>query len=322
MTPKPKLLITRVLPDAVEERAEARYAVAVLDDGKPLDSAAAAGFMTSYDAIISNMGDAFSAEAFELASDPRCRVLANYGAGYNHIDVAAARNRGIVVTNTPDVVTDATADVALALILMTARRAAEGDRLVRQGNWKGWQPTEMLGLHVTGKTLGVIGMGRIGAAIARRCHLGFRMKVVFFNRSKVEGIDFPAEQMESAEDVMAAADFVAVAVRSEPSTWHLVTEELLRRMKPTGIFVNVSRGDVVDEAGLARVLKERRIASAGLDVYEFEPDVPGDLRNMEHVVLLPHLGTSVLEVREEMGAMALDNIDAVFDGTAPPNQLF
>ena len=322
MTPKPKLLITRVLPDAVEERAEARYAVAVLDDGKPLDSAAAAGFMTSYDAIISNMGDAFSAEAFELASDPRCRVLANYGAGYNHIDVAAARNRGIVVTNTPDVVTDATADIALALILMTARRAAEGDRLVRQGNWKGWQPTEMLGLHVTGKTLGVIGMGRIGAAIARRCHLGFRMKVVFFNRSKVEGIDFPAEQMESAEDVMAAADFVAVAVRSEPSTWHLVTEELLRRMKPTGIFVNVSRGDVVDEAGLARVLKERRIASAGLDVYEFEPDVPGDLRNMEHVVLLPHLGTSVLEVREEMGAMALDNIDAVFDGTAPPNQLF
>lgn len=322
MTPKPKLLITRVLPDAVLERAETRFAVSVLRDGDPLDSAAAAECMMDHDAVIANLGDAFSAEAFELAPDPRCRVLANYGAGYNHIDAAAARSRGIVVTNTPGVVTDATADIALTLILMTARRAAEGDRLVRQGNWQGWQPTDMLGLHVTGKTLGVIGMGRIGTAIARRCHFGFRMKVVFFNRSKVEGIEFPAEQLDSAEDVMSAADFVAVAVRSEPSTYHLVTEELLRRMKPSGIFVNVSRGVVVDEAALVKVLKEGRIASAGLDVYEFEPDVPEELRGMESVVLLPHLGTSVLEVREEMGAMALDNIEAVFDGTAPPNQVF
>ena len=322
MTSKPRLLITRVLPDAVAERAQTRFSVAVLKDGKSLSSAAAAECLKDYDAIIANLGDAFNAEAFELAVEPRCRILANYGAGYNHINVAAARSRGIAVTNTPGVVTDATADIALALILMTARRAAEGDRLVRQGNWRGWQPMDMLGRHVTGKTLGVIGMGRIGTAIARRCHFGFRMNVVFFNRSKVEGIDFPAEQLDSAEDVMAAADFVAVAVRSEPSTRHLVTEELLRRMKPTGIFVNVSRGDVVDEAGLVKVLKEGRIASAGLDVYEFEPDVPEDLRNMEHVVLLPHFGTSVLEVREEMGAMALDNIDAVFDGTSPPNRLF
>ena len=322
MTPKPKLLITRVLPDAVLERAETRFAVSVLRGGDPLDSAAAAECMMDHDAVIANLGDAFSAEAFELAADPRCRVLANYGAGYNHIDAAAARSRGIVVTNTPGVVTDATADIALALILMAARRAAEGDRLVRQGNWQGWQPTDMLGLHVTGKTLGVIGMGRIGTAIARRCHFGFRMKVVFFNRSKVEGIEFPAEQLDSAEDVMSAADLVAVAVRSEPSTYHLVTEELLRRMKPSGIFVNVSRGVVVDEAALVKVLKEGRIASAGLDVYEFEPDVPEELRYMESVVLLPHLGTSVLEVREEMGAMALDNIEAVFDGTAPPNQVF
>lgn len=322
MTPKPKLLITRVLPDAVVERAETRFAVSVLRDGDPLDSAAAAECMMGYDAVITNLGDAFSAEAFELATGPRCRVLANYGAGYNHIDAAAARSRGIVVTNTPGVVTDATADIALTLILMAARRAAEGDRLVRQGNWQGWQPMDMLGLHVTGKTLGVIGMGRIGTAIARRCHFGFRMKVVFYNRSKVEGIEFPAEQLDSAEDVMSAADFVAVAVRSEPSTCHLVTEELLRRMKPTGIFVNVSRGVVVDEAALVKVLKEGRIASAGLDVYEFEPDVPEELRDMESVVLLPHLGTSVLEVREEMGAMALDNIEAVFDGTTPPNQVF
>ena len=321
MTPKPKLLITRVLPDAVVERAETRFAVSVLRDGNPLDSAAAAECMMDHDAVIVNFGDAFSAEAFEFASDPRCRVLANYGAGYNHIDAAAARCRGIVVTNTPGVVTDATADIALALILMVARRTAEGDRLVRRGNWQGWQPTDMLGLHVTGKTLGVIGMGRIGTAIARRCHFGFRMKVVFFNRSKVEGIEFPAEQLDSAEAVMAAADFVAVAVRSEPSTYHLVTEELLRRMKPSGIFVNVSRGVVVDEAALVKVLKEGRIASAGLDVYEFEPDVPEELRDMESVVLLPHLGTSVLEVREEMGAMALENIEAVFDGNAPPNQV-
>ena len=319
--PKPKLLITRVLPDAVVKRAETRFAVSVLRDGDPLESAAAAECMMDYDAVITNLGDAFNAEAFEFASGPRCRVLANYGAGHNHIDAVAARGRGIVVTNTPGVVTDATADIALTLILMTARRAAEGDRLVRQGNWQGWQPTDMLGLHVTGKTLGVIGMGRIGTAIARRCHFGFRMKVVFFNRSKVEGIEFPAEQLDSAEDVMSAADFVAVAVRSEPSTYHLVTEELLRRMKPTGIFVNVSRGVVVDEAALVKVLKEGRIASAGLDVYEFEPDVPEDLRNLEHVVLLPHFGTSVLEVREEMGAMVLDNIEAVFDGTAPPNQV-
>jgi lactate dehydrogenase-like 2-hydroxyacid dehydrogenase len=246
-------------------------------------------------------------------------LLANFGAGFNHIDVAAARASGIEVTNTPGAVTDSTADIALTLILMTARRAGEGERLVRAGGWTGWHPTQLLGLHVSGKTVCIIGMGRIGQAIARRCHFGFGCRVVYVNRSR-KAVDFPAEQMQMAE-ALAVADVVVVATPGGAETHHLVGAEVFAAMQPHAIFVNIARGDIVDEAALIAALQAGRIAGAGLDVYEFEPEVPEALRVMENVTLLPHLGTSALEPREDMGRMALDNIIAFAEGRALPNRV-
>ncbi|OIQ70725.1 glycerate dehydrogenase [mine drainage metagenome] len=233
--------------------------------------------------------------------------------------MAAAKAAGVAVTNTPGAVTDATADIALTLMLMSARRAGEGERLVRSGAWRGWHPTQMLGLHLTGKTVGIVGMGRIGKAIARRSHHGFGMAVVFFNRSPVEDAGVPARQLGSLTEVMAAADVVVVAVPGAPATRHLIDANALAAMKPTGHLINIARGDIVDEAALIAALTARQIAGAGLDVYELEPKVPEALRALENVVLLPHLGTAALEVREAMGMMAVDNLIAFVEGRSLPN---
>jgi gluconate 2-dehydrogenase len=313
----PKLLLTRKLPDRVMEAARARFDTEVRTETKPLTVTEARAALWIYDAIIPTLGDAFSAGAFD--GTPRTKILANFGVGYNHIDAKAARAVGVEVTNTPGAVTDATADIAMTLMLMTCRRAGEGERIVRAGKWQGWQPTEFLGMHVTGKTLGVIGMGRIGKAIARRAQGGFGMKVVFHNRSRVADPGVEAVQLGSVAEVMAAADVVVIAVPGGAETKHLIDAEALAAMKSTGYLVNIARGDVVDEAALIRVLQHGRIAGAGLDVYEFEPKVPDALKKLENVVLLPHIGTSALEVREAMGMMAVENVTAMFDGRPVPN---
>jgi gluconate 2-dehydrogenase len=263
------------------------------------------------------LGDRFQADVFADVPAPRTKLLANFGVGYNHIDETAAKAAGIAVTNTPGAVTDATADIALSLILMTARRLGEGERLLRSGGWEGWHPVQMLGTHVTGKRVGIIGFGRIGKAIAKRCHYGFDMEVVFHNRSPVTDPGMPARQVGMAEAM--AADFVVVAVPGGRATHHLIDENALEMMQKTGIFVNISRGDVVDETALIDALQEKRIAGAGLDVYEFEPQVPVGLMALENVTLLPHLGTACLEVRENMGMMAVANLIAFADGKVPPN---
>jgi lactate dehydrogenase-like 2-hydroxyacid dehydrogenase len=237
--------------------------------------------------------------------------------GYNHIDVAAATAAGVAVTNTPGAVTDATADIAMTLILMTARRAGEGERLVRAGAWDGWHPTQMLGLHVTGKTVAIIGMGRIGQAIARRCHFGFGCRIVYANRSE-KSVDFPATQLP-LQDALAAADIVVIATPGGADTHHLIDATALSAMQPHAIFINIARGDVVNEAALITALRTGVIAAAGLDVYEFEPAIPDALVAMENVTLLPHLGTAALEVREAMGRMALDNVIAHAEGRPLPN---
>jgi lactate dehydrogenase-like 2-hydroxyacid dehydrogenase len=316
---KPEVLITRRLPDAVLEAAQSRFAVEVRDDTSPMDEDACVAALERYDAVLPTLGDAFRAPAFARVAEPRVKLLANFGVGYNHIDVPAARAAGVAVTNTPGAVTDATADIAMTLILMTARRAGEGERLVRSGAWEGWHPTQMLGLHVTGRTLGIIGMGRIGKAIARRCHHGFGMKVVFHNRSTVADAGVPATQLESAVAVAGAADILVVAVPGGEGTRHLVGKEVLAAMPAHAIVVNIARGDVVDEAALVDALESRRIGGAGLDVYEREPLVPERLRACENAVLLPHLGTAALEVRVAMGLMAVDNLTAFFEGRALPN---
>ncbi|MDP4033644.1 MAG: D-glycerate dehydrogenase [Pseudorhodobacter sp.] len=314
---KPALLITRRLPDRVLEAADARFAVTLRDDTRPMTAAELRAALMDFDAVLPTLGDRFDKAVFADVPQPRARILANFGVGYNHIDVAAARAAGLVVSNTPGAVTDATADIALTLILMTARRAGAGERLVRAGAWRGWHPVQLLGLHVTGKTVGIIGMGRIGRAIARRCHFGFGMQVLFHNRSAVPELDFPARQVPMAEAM--ATDIVVVAVPGGTATHHLIGAEALAAMRPSAIIINISRGDVLDEAALIAALQAGRIAGAGLDVYEFEPQVPPALIALENVTLLPHLGTAALEVREAMGLMALANLIALFDGKQPPD---
>ncbi|MCV2893225.1 2-hydroxyacid dehydrogenase [Lentibacter sp. XHP0401] len=315
-----KILISRAMTEAVMERANATYDVTLRESTAPMKPAEMRSSLVLYDGMIPTLGDMFSADIFAEFGRPKCKILANFGVGYNHIDVAAARDHGITVTNTPGAVTDATADIGMTLLLMSARRAGEGDRLVRTGKWTGWTPTQMLGSHVTGKTVGIIGMGRIGQAIARRCHFGFGMKVLFVNRSPKE-VDFPATQVESLEALAAEADYLVAATPGGADTTHLIGEAAFAAMKPTAHFINISRGEVVDEAALVTALQNRSIAGAGLDVYENEPTVPDTLKALENVTLLPHLGTATEEVRTAMGMMSLDNLDAFFAGETPPNAL-
>jgi len=312
-----KLLITRPHPAAVLDAARAFLDVTVRDSIDPLSDDELRVALHDYDAILPTLGDAFSEQVFADVPKPRTRILANFGVGYNHIDATAAAVRGVTVTNTPGAVTDATADIAMALILMSARRLGEGERMLRAGKWVGWNPMQMLGLHVTGKTVGIIGMGRIGQAIARRCHHGFGMEVLYANRSE-KHMDFPSEQVPQHE-LARRADIVVVAVPGGRETRHLIGPGFLSSMRPTAHLINISRGDVVDEAALINALQNNTIAGAGLDVYEHEPHVPDALIALENVVLLPHLGTAALDVRTDMGLMAVANLRAYFDGQTPPN---
>lgn len=310
-----KLLLTRVFPQANIDKASEHFDVTVRDSTAGLSMAEAAQAMRDYDAILLTLGDQFTAEAF--GADLRCGVLANFGVGYNHIDVEAALAAGVKVSNTPDVVTDATADIAMTLMLAACRRAGEGERLVRAGAWDGWHPTQMLGTHVTGKRLGIVGMGRIGQAVAKRAHYGFDMPVIYFNRSQKE-VDVPSRQVDTLEALMSQSDIVVVTVPGGGANTKLIDADALAQMGSQGIFVNVARGDVVDEDALIAALAERQIAAAGLDVYAAEPFVPPSLLALDNVVLLPHLGTAALEVREQMGQMALDNILAWDQGQDLP----
>lgn len=311
-----RVLITRPLPETVMQAARARFDVTARDSTLPLSPDELRRSLGDFDAILPTLGDLYRADVFADMPTPRARILANFGVGFNHIDVAAARAAGLQVTNTPGAVTDATADIALMLILMTARRAGEGERLVRAGLWQGWHPTQMLGLHVTGKTLGLIGMGRIGKAIARRAHYGFGMDIIYHTRSPAEP-GLPARAVALAEAM--TADVVVVAVPGGATTHHLINAETLRHMRPHAIFINIARGDVVDEAALARAVQDGQIAGAGLDVYEHEPKIHPTLLSLANVTLLPHLGTAALEVRSAMGMMALDNLIAFADHRPLPN---
>lgn len=297
--------------------ARAHFEVEMRNENTPLKIGQMRAALTLYDGVLMMFGDTFSAEVFREAERPRCKVLANYGVGINHIDLAAARAAGVMVTNVPGAVTDATADIAMTLILMTARRAGEGERMVRAGRWPGWNPTQLLGTHVTGKTVGIIGMGRIGSAVARRCHFGFGMEVLYTARGD-KSLDFPASRVELPA-LLQRADFAVVAVPASPGTHHLIDADALAQMPATSHLINVARGDIVDQAALIAALQRGQIAGAGLDVYEHEPHVPEALMALENVVLLPHMGTSTLEVREKMGRVAIENLRAALDGGTPPN---
>lgn len=314
-----KLLVTRPMTQAAESAISARFEeTRFRDTNEPMTLDEVKAALSEYDLIMPTLGDAFRAEAF-AAAPPKTKLLANFGAGYNHIDLDAAKAVGVSVTNTPDVVTEATADLAVTLLMMTARRAGEGERLARSGTWQGWNPTQMLGSQVSGRTVGIVGMGRIGRAIAKRLHLGFGMRVVFFNRSPLSSLDFPARQLPSLDEVMRQSDFVVVAVPGGAGTHHLIGSGELDALGRNGIIINIARGDVIDEAALIAALSSGKIRAAGLDVYEREPVIPQTLREMDNVVLLPHLGTAVETVRTDMALRALDNLIAFSEDKALPD---
>jgi glyoxylate reductase len=271
------------------------------------------------DAAIVTLGDFIDAETIRAAT--RLKILANYAVGYNNIDLAAARARGLIVTNTPDVLTDATADLTWALLLATARRVAEGDALVRSGRWTGWSPTQLLGAEVSGKTLGIIGMGRIGQAVAHRA-VGFRMPVRYHTRQTQATSSLPREwEHRSLQDILGEADVVTIHVPLTAATHHLIGARELAWMRPTAFVINTARGSIVDEGALVDALKAGIIAGAGLDVYEQEPAIHSALTQLKQVVLLPHLGSATLHARVQMGLVCLDNIQAVLDGRPAPNQV-
>ena len=287
-------------------------------DRSPTQAEIQAGIRESQ-AVICTLNERFDGDM--LAAAPSLRVIANYAVGYNNIDVDAAKARGVIVTNTPDVLTNATADITWALILAVARRVVEGDQLVRQNQWTGWSPTQMLGVGLSGKTLGIIGMGRIGLAVARRA-AGFEMTVLYWTRSgrPLQPAN-PAWQRVSFEELLRRSDFLSPHIPLTPDTHHLLNDAALRLMKPTAFLINAARGPVVDEAALVTALREGRLAGAGLDVYEKEPELHPGLRELSQVVLLPHLGSATTETRIRMGLMCVENVLAVLEGKPAPNRV-
>ncbi|HKV73899.1 MAG TPA: D-glycerate dehydrogenase [Gemmatimonadales bacterium] len=316
MTARPRIIVTRKLPAAVEAEVQKDFDAVLNADDAPLSAEGLRSALREADGLLPTVTDKLTADV--LAATPRkTQIIANFGVGFNNIDTLAAKAQGITVTNTPDVLTDDTADIAMTLMLMVARRAGEGERHVRASAWTGWRPTHMLGTKVSGKTLGLIGMGRIARAVARRAHHGFGMKVIFqdpYPPKPEEARALGAEPRDTIEQVIAEADFVSLHCPATPETRHLINAERLRQMKQKAFLINTARGDVVDEAALVAALKGGIIAGAGLDVFEREPSVSPELLTMENVVLFPHLGSASTETRVAMGMRALENLRLFFAG--------
>ena len=313
-----KILVTGNLPAEVMDPLREKYEVEAHAEDRPMERQQLLSRIGDRDGLLCMITDAVDEEL--LGRAPRLKMIANMGVGYNHIDIAAATRRGIPVSNTPGVLTDATADLAFTLILAVARRVVEGDRRVREGEFKLWAPFLFLGREVSGKTLGIVGFGRIGRAVARRA-AGFGMRVLYHNRSRLT----PAEERESPAEyadlntLLAQADFVSLHVPLSGETRHLIGAAELSRMKPTAYLINTARGPVVDEVALLATLQRGMIAGAGLDVYENEPALTPGLADLPNVVLLPHVGSATLETRTAMAAMAARNLIAGLDGQRPPN---
>lgn len=320
---KPKVFITRRWTESVETKLRDLYDVTLNETDRPLTADEFKTALQNYDAVCPTVCDSFPADVLNV-ENKRCKILANFGVGYNHIDMEAAKANGLIVTNTPNVLTQSTADIAMTLLLMTARRGAEGDRLVRAKQWRGWCPTSMLSSNVTGATLGLIGFGRIGQAMARKAHHGFDMNIIYFNPSAVDEYvlqDLNAKRCETVEELLRQADFISLHCPAGANTKHLINTETLKFMKPTAHLINTARGDVVDSQALIDALKTKQIAGAGLDVYENEPNIHEGFLELENVALLPHLGSATLETRTAMGEKVLANLAAYFAGETLPDRV-
>jgi len=313
-----RILITGNLPDNVTLPLKEKYQVEMNHEDRPLDHQALITGVKDKQGLLSMLNDNISEEM--LACAPRLKMIANFGVGYNNIDVRAATARGIMVSNTPGVLTNATAELALTLILSISRRLVEGDRMVREGRFKFWAPMLFLGREVTGKTIGIIGMGKIGKAVAIRAG-AFDMRVIYHNRKRIaeeEEKSLRAEYVD-LQTLLREADFVSLNVPLTEQTKHLIGRDELSLMKPTAFLVNTARGPVIDEKALVEALRAGKIGGAGLDVYENEPSLTSGLAELDNVILLPHVGSGTLETRMKIGTLAVKNLLAGLAGGIPPN---
>ncbi|MGH1538904.1 MAG: 2-hydroxyacid dehydrogenase [Arenicella sp.] len=322
---KPKVIVTRRWPAAVEAKLAQNYDVEFNQTDTAFSIAEMQSALCSADALLTTVTDNVGANVFELAnnSDIRTKVIANYGVGYSHIDINAASKHGIAVTNTPDVLSECTADIAITLMLMVARRAGEGERELRSGQWSGWRPTHLIGSKVSGATLGIVGFGRIGRETAKRA-IGFGMEILVFNRSPVDPsvlAQYNAVQVETLEDVFFNSDFVSLHCPGGVENTHLVNQQLINSMKPGAYLINTARGEVIDEQALLDALEQNTIAGAGLDVYSNEPSINSRYLSLQNAVLLPHLGSATAATREAMGFRAIQNLDQFFSGQKPGDQV-
>ncbi|HLW92045.1 MAG TPA: D-glycerate dehydrogenase [Roseiarcus sp.] len=322
---KPLVIVTRRLPDRIETRMRELFDARLNVDDKPMSEAALAEAMDEADVLVPTVTDKIDAGVIARAGE-QMKLIANFGNGVDNIDVISATRRGITVTNTPGVLTEDTADMTMALILSTARRLAEGSRIIPNGEWTGWSPTWMLGRRITGKRLGIVGMGRIGQALARRAR-AFGLAIHYHNRRRVtpaieEALE--ATYWESLDQMLARMDIVSVNCPHTPATYHLLSARRLKYLRPEAIIVNSARGEVIDENALARMLEAGEIAGAGLDVFEHEPAVSDKLVKLAaagKVTLLPHMGSATHEGRNDMGEKVIINIRTFIDGHRPPDRV-
>ena len=320
---KPSILVTRRWPEAVEAQLSRDFNTVLNVGDKPLSASEFREAIKTYDAVLPTVTDKLGAEALDVPK-ARTKILGNYGVGYSHICEHSAQRLGVTVTNTPDVLSECTADIAMTLMLMAARRAGDGERELRAGAWSGWRPTHLVGTKVSGKTLGIIGFGRIGRQMARRAHHGFGMKILVQNRSQIAPevlAEYDAQQVESVDALLPECDFVSLHCPGGAANRHLINARRLSLMKPGAFLINTARGEVVDEHALIQALMFDTIGGAGLDVFDGEPNIAPDLLQCDNLVMLPHLGSATREAREAMGFRVLDNLKDFFEGRDPRDRV-
>jgi len=320
---KPVAIVTRKWPEENEKRLKELFDVQLNESDKPFTAEELKSALQNCDVLMPTVTDKITADILSV-ENRRANMIGNFGVGFNHIDINAAKEQGITVSNTPSVLTDCTADIAMSLLLMVARRVGQGERELRSDNWTGWRPTHLLGTKVTGKKLGVIGFGRIGQAVAKRAHFGFDMDIQYWDPYDIPAYvtkKFNATKLDTIEDVCRECDFVSINCPATKETFHLMNDERFKLMKKSAFIINTARGDIIDEKALVNALVNKEIAGAALDVFETEPNLPNELKTMENVVSFPHLGSATSETRIAMGNTAIDNTLAFFAGTELPNKV-
>ena len=320
---KPVAIVTRKWPEENEKRLKELFDVQLNESDKPFTAEELKSALQNCDVLMPTVTDKITADILSV-ENRRANMIGNFGVGFNHIDINAAKEQGITVSNTPSVLTDCTADIAMSLLLMVARRVGQGERELRSDNWTGWRPTHLLGTKVTGKKLGVIGFGRIGQAVAKRAHFGFDMDIQYWDPYDIPDDvtkKFNATKLNTIEDVCRECDFVSINCPATKETFHLMNDERFKLMKKSAFIINTARGDIIDEKALVNALVNKEIAGAALDVFETEPNLPNELKTMENVVSFPHLGSATSETRIAMGNTAIDNTLAFFAGTELPNKV-